>query len=1220
MRYLSKIIFINSANIRYAEINLDGNVHFIGTQGVGKSTILRAILFFYNADKQRLGIKTQQGQKSFDEFYLAHPDSYIIYEVSRENGSFFVMVFLSQGRAAFRFVDSPYNKSYFIDEDGAVGYEWGRISQRIGVKVFKSSIVRTQQQYLDIIYGNNTSLSRDLRKFAILESAKYSNVPKTIQNIFLNQSLESQAIKNIIIDSMDFADSCSIDLGRIRDEVKDFRMQYEDISKWYRKEKDGSVKVRNEADKVLETYSTFEACRRMISELTGQALSALERDKAALPTLERKISETELILSGKNRAAGEENAKYQKQRDDLKEQDGALKKVLDDTAARRNHYDAIGIDGIIEKMGHERELQVRRKSVGDQIDQLTSKNEDVKAKYSSLRENVQVVRRQRELEVRERASKMKDSESSETGALQEKMLQDTTSIRNGYEWKLQSGRELLSDIQREIAELQVSAERIKSANPYAEQMDEDKRRIDKFREDTVRLQIESAQRQTAIDSLTHETELKRMKLKSQADADIKDIEHQIEILDTQINKLEDLLQKQKGSFIEWLRKNVRGWERNIGKVADEEAVLYNTSLNPTVDKDGDSLFGVHIETENIDRSVRTPEDIQNEITLLKNKKNSLNDEILKRQASLKDEIEQLEKKPSSQLRQLKDEKRNIDVELQSIPPRIKSAESDLAQKTEALEKYRQERLDANYRELAETRERGQKAESELKLLENQRDKDLEKTGKNFKREKQEIASRYGALRKGLEEELRNIAAESDSHLKELDALMDRELQGLGVDTEHLTRLRSNLSAIESELNFINGRRRDFILWQRDKAELFDHEQENKDKRKTLRARLEDLDGKFAERKRKLDEAINLIEKELQQLKEQRKSLSQAIQDTEGFMASESWPSEFAADNNIQTARPLSEVLTELKDKVMTLGKNREGFIQAIKRFKTNFTPQNTFHFPTEFESDGDYTAFAANLSEFIANDKIETYRQRVSDRYAGILRTIGYETGNLMNNRSQVQATVNEINRDFLENNFVGVVKDIELRISDSSDRIVQHLGVIKRFNDEHADSIGEMNLFSSEGQRTQNNQQAVVLLTSLMDILDAEQKRTSVTLADVFKLEFRVKENDNDTLWVERLSNVGSDGTDILVKAMVNIMLINVFKKKVSKRFGDFRIHCMMDEIGRLHPDNVAGILDFANKRNIYLVNSSPTTYNASAYKYTYSLSKDPDNITIVKTLMTIL
>ena len=82
MRYLNKIIFLNSAHIPYAEVKLDGNVHFIGTQGVGKSTLLRAILFFYNADKLRLGIPKEK--KSFDAFYFPFSNSYIVYEVMRE--------------------------------------------------------------------------------------------------------------------------------------------------------------------------------------------------------------------------------------------------------------------------------------------------------------------------------------------------------------------------------------------------------------------------------------------------------------------------------------------------------------------------------------------------------------------------------------------------------------------------------------------------------------------------------------------------------------------------------------------------------------------------------------------------------------------------------------------------------------------------------------------------------------------------------------------------------------------------------------------------------------------------------------------------------------------------------------------------------------------------------------------------------------------------------
>ncbi|MDA8214901.1 MAG: ATP-binding protein, partial [Nitrospiraceae bacterium] len=147
-------------------------------------------------------------------------------------------------------------------------------------------------------------------------------------------------------------------------------------------------------------------------------------------------------------------------------------------------------------------------------------------------------------------------------------------------------------------------------------------------------------------------------------------------------------------------------------------------------------------------------------------------------------------------------------------------------------------------------------------------------------------------------------------------------------------------------------------------------------------------------------------------------------------------------------------------------------------------------------------------------------------------------------------------------------------------------------------------------------NKKAVELLKQLVkEISDFKEKE--ITLSDSFELQFRIVENDNDTNWVEKLSNVGSDGTDVLVKAMINIMLLNVFKEGASKRFRDFRLHCMMDEIGKLHPNNVKGILEFANSRNILLINSSPTTYNATDYRYTYLLAKNTENVTTIKRLV---
>jgi hypothetical protein len=85
-----------------------------------------------------------------------------------------------------------------------------------------------------------------------------------------------------------------------------------------------------------------------------------------------------------------------------------------------------------------------------------------------------------------------------------------------------------------------------------------------------------------------------------------------------------------------------------------------------------------------------------------------------------------------------------------------------------------------------------------------------------------------------------------------------------------------------------------------------------------------------------------------------------------------------------------------------------------------------------------------------------------------------------------------------------------------------------------------------------------------------------------------------------------------------VNIMLLNVFKEGASKKFRDFRLHCMMDEIGKLHPTNVRGILKFANDRNIWLINGSPIENDALAFTHIYKLDKDDKSITRVKRILT--
>ena len=367
----------------------------------------------------------------------------------------------------------------------------------------------------------------------------------------------------------------------------------------------------------------------------------------------------------------------------------------------------------------------------------------------------------------------------------------------------------------------------------------------------------------------------------------------------------------------------------------------------------------------------------------------------------------------------------------------------------------------------------------------------------------------------------------------------------------------------------------------------------------IRQHYEDKRNRIEKKYKELGERQKKVANELKHMCDGLSSYRQ-MRDNEHLV-----PDSFLSDADMEkTEQDCQMLLSQLRGTVNQKRESIDRLKEVVVSFNRNFKPQNAFHFNTMPVTDNDYLQISVDLQDFMDNNKIEEFRIRTSEHYKDILGRISSEIGSLMKRRSDVDGVIQDINRDFVEKNFAGVIKSIELRADESSDKLMQLLISIHNYAVENALSIGELNLFSSNN-RDEINRKVVDYLKSLSHQLQNEPNRPTVSLGDAFRLQFRVKENDNDTGWVERINNVGSDGTDILVKAMVNIMLINVFKKKAARKSGDFIVHCMMDEIGRLHPNNIKGILQFANSRNIYLINSSPTSYNPYDYRYTYLLSK---------------
>ncbi len=1218
MRYLNRIIFINSAHVPYAEIKLDGNVHFIGTQGVGKSTLLRSILFFYNVDKSKLGIRTQDKQKPYDEFYLPYPNSYIIYEVCRENGIFFVMTFLSRGRTAFRIVDCAFDKRFFIEDDGNVRYEWGRISEQIGPRVFKSNIIHGYEEFRDIIYGNWQNVARELRRFCIIESPKYQNVPRTIQNIFLNQSLESRVIKDTIIDSMDFAGD-GLDLNFYREHVKNFRQQYEDIWKWYKREKNGKVKVQTEAENVISRYSQYEYTRRIIAELCGNLNFALERDTERLPQIENQEKECSAELNRRRTLLAEEDRKYRDERDKLNQKEGSLKSFLDTVKSKRLHYAEIGIDAIATKIDQERELKLQKASLENQQRTLTDKNQGIKAKYDALQQEADQQLREFKIQSQQKTNEIERELMELIARLQLVWNENQETIRTSFQQKLDENRQQEKSALEEKGDCKLKEQKIQQLNPFEDTMAELKKKISEQQARCSQCLQDASLKQQEIDRITNDVALRRKDLENECAREISQIENDIRIASEAIHKCEDLLNRQQGSLVEWLGENVEGWERTIGKVLDEEAVLYNTALNPQLTDASDSIYGVRIDVRNIDKTIQTPEEIKRQKGRLEERIKELKRQQLARRQKLDKDIEELGRKPSAAIKALRMEKMTLDSEYRQLPIRIENCQKELQRLEEQLQTWRNNELEVIRRALGEVETRLVDLNKQAKDLCLRRDRELETLRLSFNKQKKNASEEAGKRKEVIKKDVEQKEQQATIHKRKLEGQMDAELKGLEVDVEQLAAIRRQLNEVNDALAYIEHHRSDYVGWLNDTKEYFDQEQAKKDERKQVRQKIDDLEKKFDVRKQKLETEIKSLSGELRNLQEEQRVLEDAIKKVNAFLANPSCPPAIETVGKLGTAKPLSVILDELRDNTSDQQRKMEQFKQSVIQFKNNFSPQNTFHFRTEFNSESDYIEFAAELNEFLSNKKIEEYRVRTSSQYATIIKRIAKEVSDLNKHNAEIKQTIGEINRDFRENNFAGVIKEIELRAVESNDRLMQQLLNIKHFDDEYGFDIGQLNLFTNEDNLDRINQQAVNLLMRLIDMMDAEPKRERITLSDTFKLEFKVKENDNDTNWVEKLSNVGSDGTDVLVKAMVNIMLINVFKRKISRKFGDFKLHCMMDEIGKLHPNNVEGILKFANVRNIYLINSSPTTYNAQAYKYTYSLSKDEYNNTVVKTLLTI-
>lgn len=1212
MRNLSRIIFINSANIPYSDdIYLDGNVHFIGTQGVGKSTLLRAILFFYNADTQRLGISVEK--QNYTDYYFPYSNSYIVYEVATENGAFCILSFKSMNRVCYRFIHSPYRKEFFIDENRVAYSESDRVRavlDQYGIEY--SRIIYTYDEYRNILYGNSTS--PEFSRYSLMESKQYQNIPRTIQNVLLNSKLDAEFIKKTIISSLN-EDETAIDLNSYKEHLKNFETRLKDIEEFQKRE------TRKQAREITLLSQQTSKLQGGLVQNCRELVAAFRKAESILPQWKEKQDRTDADKGNLIRRKQELQDESRKRSDKLQEALAVLNNELQKALGKEKDYQNKNIEEIIERSSKKEEWKNRQVGLLEEQRILTSQYMEISTKYKSL---IQALDEQWN-KIHEAKIKQLDTLNNAYNERLEEARKEYQRFTDSLYQEFESLSQQLHPLKAEkLGELNAIDYQIKLCRKevfFEEEQQELKTRIQNYANFHTERKNRIAQAQLIIKELTMTWEEEQQKQLKEKDLTLQKLQQEMLQLRPRIDELQAFLNNSKDTLQGWLKENKKGWEENIGKLCDE-SILWQRGLFPQITiEGGNSFYGISINLDSIHRPIKSIDDY---IVEKENGEKRLEEitAAMQRQQTEREELqEQLKRKYQPQIKEQKAIISQIEYELEQLERQYQQDMLDL----EEWKKKANEERNAKINRL-ENEQRKRVAEldginSKLKNLNKEKTEKLDSLKQEWNKQQQALAAEKKTQAEVIGKEEKEEQRRISSIKTEYEADMQKELHSQGADTERLQDIANQLVQLEKELSFIKENATLVIEYQKDKRDLIDRipgwQREHDEQKRLLQLERETLRVETSS----LQEKIDLLNKEWEEAEENVRELQKNLEAYSKIPAYDWYKPHqdiFRSENTqtMQTTKTCMELIDELTRQANQFTQVQSKLRKEVNLFTGHFDEDNTFKFRVKFNEDWEYVRFADELHDFVEEHRIDEYIRRINNEHWDTFKRISMDTSMLTSSEDDIQDVIREINKGFATCNFVGVIQRIEMKVEESSNRVVNILREIQKYYHDYGyDLSPETNLFSSAKEQLVK-EEAITLLRTFIKEIHA-YRYDSIRLYDSFELRFRIVENGNDTGFIEKIANVGSEGTDILVKAMINIMLLNVFKEGASRKFKDFKLHCMMDEIGKLHPNNISGILKFANDRNIILINGSPTELNRDAYKHVYLLTKGTQNKTRIARLI---
>ena len=1193
---LQRIILINSSTFRCEEILVDGNTHISGENSTGKTTFLQIETLFYTGDSSAKALGIGDGKLPFVQYNLKMNNSYIVYEVRRSNkpGDCFMVFLKNSNWPTFQFFDCPYSREIFIDENG-VAYDNLESVKNAAERLHPGLDMRSakgRKDYIDVLYGWRDGISGKMRsweKFSLTSCRgadrpheKITNLLKMLLNL---GKVQGDVLKEMIVSSMG-STAKPFDVAVQQERASQLIRQYNCIRSWT---SDSNMLYRQK--QYQKTYETYINERIAYEQYPGQAKYAKNFAEESIVEITREMEDAKAEYEAFCTAMKERRELAEENINNLRDRRSRIQGDYDKIAKKREQYASLmpllPLMRSAEQKRNSLELAKKRlEDLSGQSDTLTGKFEaqkkELTQKFELRSAAVDTDIAKKETEATRRKGEISEKIEEERAA-EEKRHKEKTSLLNSQK---ECSAKLIGEAKLEVQRIQTShpkEEELKKLTERETVLDKDIRRIDgdisKLEQEIRAAETEKKNIPAAI-RLSHSDAIhaKEDELK---EATRKQNEH--------IKKLSTF----DGSLAEWLSKNVKDWNRNLGKILSE-AVLFSQNLNPRkADGSTDSAYGVQLDLSKLSPTETDPallqERLENANLAVEKATKVLQDEKDAAEKAIKEKIEEIDKiigEKNASLEELNTNKQSQCDILDTVRAGIEAMTSEEKRIIEEAVAVKEEEI-GKYDEALKKTEADLKAENDAYEL-------FGKTlGERKRKLHKEIDDEFAAYEEGLKDALKKEKEELDSAIKQIDADLAQALSEQGVDPARINAIQQEIDALTKEVNTISDNELTYHDYLKDKADYFDHESEWKDSLSSLsesiRKNEEDEKAKKAEEDKTAEEKQKTVkerEGEIEELNEQVNIVNNYF--------SENRTAEFEKAEPIETDFTAEAIVERDKGAKGRLEYQTNALNLCWSTFRNNlldFGLQQFFPASYACQDIGEDPRAQKDVYEFITENLIQDHCKAWNLAAVPFVSGIAYQASDYETDIKKVRDTVSGINRLFREYNFTDVIKRIELSVEDVGSDLI---ALIKRSIDIHEDYCKDDGIDRNFLDGSSFNKKFIAFIQDIAGNL-AKNSNELINLEDMFTLYIEVDEGLNRSGRRRDIKDMGSNGIDTIFKNLLYLLLLTNIRKRCADDGQGFMVHCPIDEQATLSPSNFNSLMALANRMGVYILANSPVLPNGT-------------------------